>query len=205
MTVRANGANKDEPKSTEAEERLDSVLPGDVLEFWSEGTLVVQTVFHCKEEVDSRTVEWSWMFLDDGSLVEVSLDGLFRYRAHEIVKQGSALYEELVAQDGALVRFEEHVRAGTSGRRPVHVMIDEKQYQITSTGTLQAVRLGEAPTLIPWNTFSSKPDENVYFGMVEAENEDNVALGLWTAHICLSRGQAFERSDVTEIYRRGKS
>jgi hypothetical protein len=200
--MRANGAYQGDPDDTAAEDRLDTVLPGDVLEFWSEGTFVVKTVFHCREEVDGRTAEWCWMFLDDGSIVEASLDGYFRYRQHQLIKQGSALYEEIVAQDGALVRFEEHVRAGTSGRRPVHLTVDGKQYRITSTGTVQAARLGDDPTLIPWISFSPTADNNVYFGMVEAENEEAVALGLWTAHVCLSLGEEFVRSDITEIYRK---
>src|SRR5438105_645498 len=132
--MRPNGANKGDPLEGQSEERLDTVNPGDVLEFWDEGEFVVKTVLHCSEAVDDRTVDWTWMFLDDESLVEVSLDGLFRYRRHNLIKQGSELYEEIVAQDGSLVRFEAHVREGTSGRRPVYVSIDEKQYRITSTG-----------------------------------------------------------------------
>ncbi|MBM2810467.1 MAG: hypothetical protein HW416_1226 [Chloroflexi bacterium] len=197
-----NGVGHDDVSGYEPEDELYSVSPGDVLEFWGEGTLVVTTVFRCQEEVGGRTVRWRWMFLDDGSLIEASLDGYFRYKQHEIVNQGSVLYEELVAQDGALVRFEEHVRTGDSGRRPVHVAVRDKQYRLTSTGTVRAERLGEAPTLLPWSAFATKSDDNVYFGMVEAEEEAEVVLGLWTAHVCLSVGHEFERSDITEIYRR---
>jgi hypothetical protein len=111
------------------------------------------------------------------------------------------MYEELVAQDGSLVRFEERVREGTSGRRPVHVSIDDKQYRITCTGTVRADRLGDEPVLLPWQRFNLDPNENVYFGMVDIEDEDAVVLGLWTAHVCLSFGRTFDRSDITSIYR----
>lgn len=185
------------------EERLDTLRPGDAVEVWAEGTLVVSTVFRCRERLDERMVEWCWLFLDDGSLVEISPDGHFRYRQHRIVNQGTALYEELVAQDGAVVRFEERVRAGTAGRRPVHVSLDEKRYRISCTGTVEAERLGEEPELIPWRSFSSRPEENVYFGMVDVEDEEDVVLGLWTTHVCLSFGRAFQPSDITAIYRHG--
>jgi hypothetical protein len=185
------------------EDPLKTLLPGDAVEIWADGTFVVKTVFLCREVVDGRSYEWRWMFLDDGSLIEVSLDGYFRYRDHRILKQGTGLYEELVAQDGALVRFEERVREGSSGRRPVHVSIDEKQYTISATGTLLAERLGDPPDLMPWGTIGNIADDNVYFSMYEDEQDENVVLGLWTTHVCLSFGKAFDPSDVTEIYRRG--
>jgi hypothetical protein len=183
---------------------LDTLLPGDAIELWAEGNHIVATVFRCRELVDERPVQWCWLFLDDGSLVEISLDGHFRYTEHRTLNQGSGQYEEIVAQDGALVRFEERVREGTSGRRPVHVTIDDHTYRITSTGTVLAERLGPEPEPVSWRTFSLKPEENVYFGLVDEDDEDNVILGLWTAHVCLSMGQSFDPADVTQIFRAGK-
>ena len=105
--------------------QLDKLLPGDLVIFWGEGERLVRTLFLCREGVMGRTYEWRWLFLDDGTLLEISPDGYYRYRRHLLVKQGTPLYEELVAQDGALVRFEERVRAGVSGRRPVHVTVED--------------------------------------------------------------------------------
>jgi hypothetical protein len=180
--------------------QLEALAPGDVLDIWAEGSLVVTTVFACSETVAGRSYHWKWIFLDDGTLVEISPDGTFRYREHRVVKQGSGLYEELVAQDGALVRFESHVRDGTSGRRPVEVTFEDRVYRIASTGMVAVDRRGEEPTLLPWQSFSDAEDQNVYFGLVDVENEDRVGLGLWTAHICLSFGAPFDPSDISAIY-----
>ncbi|HLH74972.1 MAG TPA: hypothetical protein VKX96_16925, partial [Chloroflexota bacterium] len=135
-----------------------------------------------------------------GSLIETSPDGYFWYQKHQLCKQGSDLYEELVAQDGALVRFEERVRAGVSGRRPVRVTIDGAEYQITSTGTVSVQRLGDEAELIPWASFSKKAEDNVYFGLVNATDESKVGLGLWTVHLSLSFGRELTSTDVTEVY-----
>jgi len=203
--MRVNGVPPEDSNPMEDEERLDDLLPGDALDFWMEESVIIKTVLRCWETTDSGTVEWRWMFLDDGSLLEVSPDGNFRYREHRIFNQGSVMYEELVAQDGALVRFEERVREGTSGRRPVHVTVGDTEYRITSTGTVAVERLGEEPEPLTWRTFNRNPDENVYFGLVDTADESNVGLGLWTAHVCLSIGKEFDRTDITAIYRnRGK-
>ncbi len=187
--------------------RLEALRPGDVLDIWGEGHRIVATVLDCTETVAGRGYAWRWIFLDDGTLLEVSPDGTFRYREHQIVKQGSGLYEELTAQDGALVRFERHVREGTSARRPVEIALGERTYRIASTGTVAAVRMGEEPTLLPWRSFGAAEDQNVYFGLVDVEDEDRVGLGLWTAHVCLSFGAPFDPTDVTEVFprERGRS
>ncbi len=183
-------------------EQLGTVAVGDVVDIWTEQTYLVKTLYLCSEEVADRTYEWRWIFLDDGSLVEVSPDGYFRYREHQILKQGTSEYETIVAQDGALVRFEQHVRVGDSGRRPVHVTVGGKDYRITSTGTVGVRRLGEEPALIPWQALSKDPQENVYFGMVEAADESNVALGLWTTHVCLSLGRPLDETNISAVYRK---
>lgn len=183
-------------------EQLESLDPGDIVDLWMDGTHLVKTVLLCEEDVGGRAYHWRWMFLDDGSLIEVSPDGYFRYREHRVLNQGTPQYEELVAQDGALVRFEERVRSGTSGRRPVHVTIDDKKYRLVSTGTVQVQRRGDEPDVIPWQSFSRDPEENVYFGMVDVEDDANVVLGLWTAHVCLSFGKELQMSDVSGVYRK---
>lgn len=183
-------------------ELLSGAEPGDAVDIWLEGTYLVRTVFVCREGMGDQVTEWRWMFLDDGSLIESSPDGFYRYRQHEVVHQGSALYEELVAQDGALVRFEERVRAGSSGRRPVHVTIEGVEYRVASTGTAQIERRGEEVDLLPWASISRDQSRNVYFGMVGEEDEDRVILGLWTAHICLSMGGPLPETSISGVYRK---
>lgn len=194
---KADGASEESPL-----QQLATVMPGDVVDVWMEETYLVKTVYLCEEEVDGRTFEWKWIFLDDGSLVEVSPDGFFRYREHQIIKQGSSEYEAIVAQDGALVRFEARVREDDSGRHPVHVTVGGKQYRITSTGTVTARRLGDEPLLLPWQSLSNDAEQNVYFGMVLAADETNVALGLWTTHVCLSEGRPLEETNISAVYRK---
>lgn len=183
-------------------EQLGSVSPGDVVEFWMESPYVVRTVFQCLETIDERGFEWRWMFLDDGSLVEASATANYRYRRHDVVRQGTALYEDIAAADGALARFEERVREGASGRRPVTVEIGGAAYRVTSTGTVGVRSLGEEPGLLPWRSFSPVPQENVYFVLAETADEGNLAVGLWTAHICLSFGRELQPSDVAAVYRK---
>lgn len=180
---------------------LGDLLPGDSVELWGSGALVVKTALICREVVEDETTSWRWLFLDDGSLLEASPDGYFWYQRHQVVKQGTGLYEELVAQDGALVRFEERVREAASGRRPVHVTIDGTEYRVASTGTVSVQRLGEDCRLLPWQTFSNDPDDNVYFGLVQTADEAQVGLGLWTQHVCLSFGRELTETDVTAVYR----
>jgi hypothetical protein len=185
-------------------EELARIAPGDAVEIWGGGSLVVRTAFACEETVDGRSYGWRWSFMDDGSLIEASPDGYFWYRSHQLAKQGTDLYEELVAQDGALVRFEERVREGASGRRPVEVTVGGKPYRLTSTGTVQVQQSGPDPELVSWRSFDRNPESNVYFGMVDVADDSNVILGLWTVHVCLSSGRELGETDLTAVYRRGK-
>jgi hypothetical protein len=197
-TTHLNGAAASVPNNLD---ELRLLEPGDAVEIWESGSLVVKTVFVCQETFDNETYTWRWSFADDGSLIEASPDGFFHYKTHQVVKQGTDLYEELVAQDGALVRFEERVRAGSSGRRPVHVTIDGKEYLLANTGTVKVHQTGADPELIPWHSFNNNPEENVYFGLEETADDSNVILGLWTTHICLSSGRELSETDVTAVYR----
>lgn len=200
MNHKSNSNDKDEEASPL--EQLSTVQPGDVVDVWLEQTYLVKTVLQCQETVDDRTYDWRWIFLDDGSLIEVSPDGYFRYREHQLLKQGTSEYETLVAQDGALARFEEHVRTGDSGRRPVHVTINGVEYRISSTGTVDVRRSGDEPSLEPWRALSSDSKENVYFGMLQTGDETKVALGLWTSHVCFSSGQALDPTNISAVFRK---
>jgi hypothetical protein len=183
-----------------AERLLLSLNPGDALDVWVEGHRVVTTVFHCREEFEGRVYTWRWIFLDDESIIELSPDGCFRYREHQIARQGDGFYESLVAQDGILVRFESHVRAGEAAQRPVHVTIGDREFRVSSTGSVAVERRGDAPPLLPWQSFSTAPDQNVYFGLVDVDDEDRVGLGLWTTNVCISLGAVFDPSDIVEVF-----
>lgn len=187
--------------SDEDWERLE---PGDAVIFWLKGSRIVDTIFDCSEVIEGRTIRWRWIFLDDGQLLEHSPDGEWLYPDHEIVRQGSPFYEELLAEDGALVRFEERVRAQTSARQPVYVMLRDKRYRITSTGTFGIRRKGKEPSLLPWQTFATEAKDNVYFGLVNSEDEDDGVLGIWTGHVCLSFGQALAPTDIEAVYRKNR-
>jgi hypothetical protein len=200
--VTTNGKRNGDATDSTPLEQLGTVMPGDVVDVWMEQTYLVKTVYLCEEEIGGRTYQWRWTFLDDGSLVEVSPDGYFRYSEHHILKQGSSEYEAIAAKDGALVRFEAHVRDGDSGRRPVHVTAVGSDLRLTSTGTVAVRRLGDAPDLTPWQGLSKVAEENVYFGAVESADETRVALGLWTEHICLSLGRVLKETDISAVYRK---
>ena len=200
--MRGNGKESSAPIGGNPLDELFQIKPGDVLDFFMEGPRLVKTLLSCREEYEGHAYEWIWTFLDDGSLVEASPDGYFRYREHELIKQGTGAYEELVAQDGALVRFEERVREGSSADRPVEFTLDDHTYRITSSGIVSVGRLGDEPALLPWQSFGGDPKNNVYFGLEDASDDARVGLGLWTAHVCISVGKSLEPADVSTIYRK---
>ena len=184
-------------------EQLTDLKPGDIIDLWEVGSLVVKTRLDCEETVGDRTYSWTWWFLDDKSILEVSADGHFRYVRHEIEHQGSALYQTLVAQDGILVRFEERVRDESVDRRPVHLTVGEREFRVTNTGTFRVVnRQGDSPPLLPWHGIGNRADDNVYFSLVESADEDSVVLGIWTDHVCLSYGAPLDETTLTAIYPR---
>ncbi|MSQ26912.1 MAG: hypothetical protein EXR51_02070 [Dehalococcoidia bacterium] len=182
-------------------EQLALLQPGDLVEIWMEHSYLVSTVYRCRERLDGLVTEWRWIFLDDGSLIETSPDGYYLYRDHVMIKQGTPLYEEMAARDGALVRFEGRVQDGTVGRSPVHITIEEKEYRVASTGTLEFSKDGPGPALIPWQQLSTDPGANVYFGMVGVEDEDEVVLGLWVSHISLSFGKPLRPEQIANVFR----
>jgi hypothetical protein len=109
----------------------------------------VQTVYLCAESNGLDLVRWSWIVLEDGRLLEIAPRGCALYDPPNILPHGSGAFLELAAQDGALVRFEERVRAGVWEARPVRLTLGGRRWRLTSTGTVIAQRLGPAPTS-PW-------------------------------------------------------
>ncbi|MBI3970463.1 MAG: hypothetical protein HY332_04160 [Chloroflexi bacterium] len=192
-----------DPVSIE-ENSVGTLQPGDAISFWGEGNRLVTCVYDCAEGVGERRCHWRWLFLDDGSLVEYSADGQWRYTEHQIVPQGSALYSDIVGSGGVLEQFEARVRNDTVAGDPVFVELRGQRYRVTSTGTVDATRRGDAPRLSPWNQFLPDPEENVYFSLVAADDENQGVLGLWTGHVCLSFGRPIAETDVDGIYRRSK-
>lgn len=190
------------PEKSPALADLSTLEPGDAIAFWPEGDHVVRTVFECEETVGEHTYRWRWMFLDDGSLVECSADGEWRYTEHEILPQGSRSYEDLVGPGGALEVFEARVRDGTADDEPVLVPLRGRQYRVASTGTARVVQRGRESGLMPWTHFVADPSENVYFGLADTEDESQGALGIWTTHVCLSFGRRLSSTDIDRVYRR---
>ena len=176
--------------------------PGDAISFWGEGNRLVTCVFDCAEGIGERSYTWRWLFLDDGSLMELSADGQWRYGEHEIIPQGSPRYAELVGTGGALEQFESRVRNDTVHDDPVVVELRGRSYQVTATGTVAVVRNGDAPRLSPWTQFVKNTDDNIYFSLVAADDENDGVLGIWTAHVCLSFGKPIAESDIDGIYPR---
>lgn len=177
--------------AAELRRRLEAALPGDTLRPAGPDAepRTVETVLLCSETIDGETTQWRWIFLDDRSLVESAPKGAFLYTTHRVLGHRTRRCQELVAQDGALVRFEARVRAGTWARRPVHLTLDGARYRVAYTGTVSAQRLGAEPPLPPWRAFRPDPSKNVYFGLAAADGGPGVVLGLWTDAVCLSFGR----------------
>ena len=197
-----NGATDPSALAGADEHSLAGLEPGDAISFWGEGDRIVTCVFECREGIGARSYTWRWMFLDDGSLVEHSGDGQWRYTEHQIVPQGTALYSDLVGPGGLLEQFEARVRNDTVGDEPVLTTLRDRHYRITSTGAVEAKRHGPPPGLSPWAQLLDNPQENVYFSLVAADDETQGVLGIWTSHVCLSFGRPIAETDVDGIYRR---
>ncbi|MGH2353400.1 MAG: hypothetical protein ACRDI2_01950 [Chloroflexota bacterium] len=176
--------------------------PGDAISFWGEGNRLVTCVFDCAEGIGERRYTWRWLFLDDGSLIEHSADGRWRYTEHEIVPQGSALFSDLVGSGGLLEQFEARVRNDSVGDDPVFTELRSRRYRVTATGTVEVTRHGDPPRLAPWGQFVKSQEENIYFSLVAVDDETEGVLGLWTSHVCLSFGKPVGETDVDGIYRR---
>jgi hypothetical protein len=178
--------------------KLAGLLPGDIVQL-RDLTTRVETVLACRETVADALTSWRWIWLDGHILIETAPRGRYCYREHEVLTRGSAACEELVAQDGALVRFEQRVRERVVDDRPVRVTLQGREYRIAATGTVEARRFGAEPALPPWRTFQAQPQDNVYFILHGTSDPADVVLGLWTADVCLSFGRALQTDDVLSV------
>jgi hypothetical protein len=150
----------------------------------------VETALRCAEELAGVLTRWQWLFLDDGALLELAPRGTHRYDRHRILDRAQPLYQQLLAQDGVLVRFEARVRAGVVATEPTYVTIDRREYVVRATGTARIeAREGAPLTLAGWSALDERPNENVWFLLDAVEGVES-ALGLWTRALCLSFGRA---------------
>jgi hypothetical protein len=106
---------------------------------------VVATVYLCTETSGEDVTRWTWALLEDGRLLEIAPRGCALYEPPVVLERGTMPFLALVAQDGALVRFEERVRAGTWEARPVRLTLERRRWRVTATGTVTAQRLGPVP------------------------------------------------------------
>jgi len=75
-----------EPYTPSTEDHdLAHLRPGDGISIWGDEDHVVTCVFDCAEGIGARRYTWTWAFLDDGSIVEHSADGQWRYTEHQVL------------------------------------------------------------------------------------------------------------------------
>jgi hypothetical protein len=166
-------------------------LPSDTISLHGGNLGIVETVYLCAEPSVGDVTRWSWIVLADGRLIEVAPRGCALYEAPRLLARGTGPFLELVAQDGALVRFEERVRAGTWDARPVRLMLDGRRWRVTSTGTVTAQRLGSVP-VSGWGQLgvgASPEESDVYFTFVGLHDADALGLGIWATDVCLAFGR----------------
>lgn len=166
-------------------------LPGDVVGLPGGSRGIVETVYLCSEPGADDLTRWSWIVLADGRLVEVAPRGCALYAPPQVLARGTGPSLELVAQDGALVRFEERVRAGTWEARPVRLTFGRRRWRVTSTGTVTAQRLGPVPTG-GWGQLGARPsteEPDVYFTFAAQTDADALGLGLWATDVVLAFGR----------------
>jgi len=199
---RAGGGARGRQRDPPPPKTVHNLEAGDVIAFWAGRNCIVDTVLDCVEEVGGRTVEWKWVILSDGQLLEIAADGNVIYGTTEILRQGSAPFEQLTGDHGVLKVFEQRVRESVAGSQAVHFLHDGTNYQAKSTGTFRARSLGRALTAEVLRDIGSEARENVYFEMESASGA--VALGIWTTHIAWYAGQPLQDSDIVDIYPRGK-
>jgi hypothetical protein len=173
-------------------------LPGDAIGLPGGERGRVEAVYLCSEpngppgDTAGEATRWSWIVLGDGRLLEIAPRGCAIYGPPQILARGSGPFLELVAQDGALIRFEERVRAGTWEARPVRLTLDRRRWRVTSTGTVAARRLGTVPES-GWGQLGVRaavvPEPDVYFTLASLTDEAALGLGLWAQDICLAFGR----------------
>ena len=166
-------------------------LPGDAVSLPGGDRGIVETVYLCSEPSGDDTTRWSWIVLADGRLIEVAPRGCALYQVPRVLARGSGRFLELTAQDGALVRFEERVRAGTWEARPVRLTLGRRRWRLTSTGTVTAQRLGPV-SASGWGQLGARPpasEPDVYFTFAGLTDADALGLGLWATDVILAFGR----------------
>lgn len=154
-----------------------------------------QTALRCVEALNGRRTEWTWTFLEDGSLVERSPRGAVRYGHHRVLDRTTDLFQQIAAQDGVLVRFEARVRAGVAATEPTIMTIDRREYRVDATGTFVVLDHQGAPCALGgWSAIGADAAQNVYF-LLSSIEDDARALGVWTEQICLSFGRPDDAGD----------
>ena len=173
---------------------IDALLPGDVVQFGPDERSDVVALYRCGETIGATTVEWTWIALADGRLLEIAPRGCALYEPAETLARGSPRFLDLVAQDGLLVRFEERVRDRTLEARPVRVRLGGRRWRVTSTGTVTGRRLGPAPAST-WGQLDSpeaaRPEwrPTIYFTLAATDDPSSLGLGVWAIDICLAVGR----------------
>jgi hypothetical protein len=181
---------------------LGALKAGDAVSFWDGTDTIVRGSLDCREELGARVTEWRWIFLSGDRTLELMPHGQVLYESAAVAHQGDEFYEMLVGPGGSLKRFEANVREGIA-HEPVLVEIDGTSYRIRSTGTFAAQRVGDLPEDAEvWADTSPNAADNVFFKLVRADDADpkDVALGVWTTHILITRGRTIDRSEITGIY-----
>jgi hypothetical protein len=166
-------------------------LPGDAVSLPGAERAIVETVYLCSETSDDDVTRWSWIVLADGRLIEIAPRGCAVYEAPRLLARGTGRFLELTAQDGALVRFEERVRAGTWEIRPVRLTLGGRRWRLNSTGTVTAQRLGPVPSS-GWGQLGARPstgEPDVYFTFAAETDADTLGLGLWATDVILAFGR----------------
>lgn len=172
-------------------------LPGDTVSLPGGDRGLVETAYLCSEPSGDDVTRWSWFVLADGRLLEVAPRGCALYQPPQVLARGTGPFLELVAQDGALVRFEERVREGTWQARPVRLTLGRRRWRLTSTGTVTARRLGPAPpngwgqihVPLPPAQAPQPEEQDVYFTLAGLTDPAALGLGLWATDVVLAFGR----------------
>jgi len=129
--------------------------------------------------------------------LEVETGSQILYEVPVLARQGSEMFEQLVADDGVLKTFEARVREHGAAHG-VTFQLQDRVYSVQSTGTFVAKPVGGAPSQEVWRDLSPTAGENVYFKLSASEGE--LLLGIWTTHIALYQGRPLGEAEVLGLY-----
>lgn len=191
---------------------LETLQPGDAVEFWDGQHALVEQVLDCTEELHGHLTRWQWVLLDTGAVLEIGREGRRIFDKNIVFSQGSPEFAALVAdpeRGGVLKTFEQRVREGRSATEPVTYERDGLRWVVRSTGTFAATVRGRPLEREVWADISSDPGQNVYFEMDAMAGNDPESgraagtrelLGIWTTHILLLYGRRLQETDITGLY-----